>query len=140
MLSILKHLLTMRLWERQNIPLLTPVISLDVLLLAAVAKLEERELATKSFHLSLGYSEDRTREVIQELEGAGWLSSCPSAYDRRTKIVFATDKLMGVMEEYSNLLRSGVEPNIASTIFNRTDSGADGHRPEINGLTEFSAT
>lgn len=104
MLTMLQTLAFIRLWERQNIPLLTPLISLDILVLAASAKLQGKELAAKTFHLTLGYSEDRTREIIQHLEIDGWLRSSWSQEDKRMKIVTATEKLMRVMEGYCELL------------------------------------
>jgi hypothetical protein len=108
MLTHLRHILVARLWERQNVPLLTPQISFDVLLFAAVSRLEQKELPVKTFHLALGYSEDRTREVIQALETGGWLLIRSSELDKRSKNIIATDKTLETLLQYVQLLSCGL--------------------------------
>ncbi len=104
MLDSLRNILESRLWERENIPFFTPQISFDILLFAAIAHFEGRELAIKHFYLTLGFSEDRTREVIQSLEKSGWLAIRSSKTDKRAKTVVATDKALGALEQYTALL------------------------------------
>jgi len=94
----------MRAWEREHIPLPSPQISLDVLLLAASRDSENGDVQVKNFHLALKHSEDRVREIIKSLVADGWLRMDEHSDDGRVKLVRPTDKLMLLLGEYERSL------------------------------------
>lgn len=105
-----RRLLLLRAWEREHIPLLTPLISLDVLLLAASHDGARGALPVKTFHLALMHSQDRVREVIKHLVEDDWLRLDEDGSDGRVKSVRPTEKLMIMLDEYERSAREMFEP------------------------------
>lgn len=93
-------MLLLRAWERDCLPLLTPLISVDVLLLAASRDGMNGAVPIKHFHLALNHSQDRVREVIKQLVEDDWLRIEADDTDGRVKSVRPTDRLMTMLGEY----------------------------------------
>jgi len=89
-----------RRWEKTNIPFFSPQIALDIALYATAARLENQTIASKTVHLTVGYSPDRVREVLISLEADGWISKVPHRHDGRIRLIEATDKLIALMSQY----------------------------------------
>lgn len=95
-----------RRWEKAHIPFASPQIALDIALYAMAARLENQAIASKTVHLTVGYSPDRVREVLMSLEAEGWISKVPHRHDGRIRLIEATDKLMALMLKYEQVKRS----------------------------------
>lgn len=95
-----------RRWEKSHIPFASPQIALDIALYATAAKLENQPIASKTVHLTVGYSPDRVREVLLALEAEGWISKVPHRHDGRIRLIEATDKLIALMLQYEQVKRS----------------------------------
>lgn len=96
--AIATTLLGIRSWERQALPLPTSVIATEILYLTA-SKTTESLLKTKDLHLSLGYSEARTSEVLRELVADGWLASVPCSQDGRVRRLRATSRMLSALRQ-----------------------------------------
>ena len=99
-----------RRWEKANIPFMSPQIGLDIALYATAAKLQNKDVASKTVHLTVGYSSDRVREVLIELERGGWIIRKRDRQDGRIRLIEATDKLIELMLQYENITRSYLLP------------------------------
>lgn len=97
-----------RRWEKANIPFFSPQIALDIALYATAARLENQAIASKTVHLTVGYSADRVREVLICLEAEGWISRVPHHQDGRIRLIEATDKLIALMLQYEQVKRSSL--------------------------------
>lgn len=95
-----------RRWEKANIPFFSPQIALDIALYATAARLQNQAIASKTVHLTVGYSPDRVREVLMSLEADGWISKVPHRHDGRIRLIEATDKLIALMLQYEQVKRS----------------------------------
>ncbi len=104
-----RRMLLLRAWERERIPSLTPLISVDVLLLAASRDGVDGPSSIKLFHLALNYSQDRIREVIRKLVEDGWLRIEHYDGDGRVKCVRPTEKLITMLAEYECNVREMFE-------------------------------
>lgn len=80
------------------------MIASEILYLAA-SNLPDAPIKTKDLHLSLGYSEARTSEVLRQLLLDGWLVSVPCEHDRRVRRLKATNRTFRALRE---LFDSGV--------------------------------
>jgi hypothetical protein len=106
--SFPKLCLEARRWEKRNIPFASPQIALDIALYATAARLEGQPIASKTVHLTVGYSADRVREVLMELERGGWISKLPHRRDRRIRLIEATDKLVALMLRFEDIKRAAL--------------------------------
>ena len=106
--SFPKLCLEARRWEKRNIPFASPQIALDIALYATAARLAGQPIASKAVHLTVGYSPDRVREVLIELERGGWISRIPHRHDRRIRLIEATDKLVALMQRFEDVKRSAL--------------------------------
>lgn len=95
-----RRLLALRKWEKDNIPLLSPQIALDILLFCTAAMGVREPAPTKEFHLMTGHSKDRVREVMKELSEQGLIRCVPDARDARVRRVVPTDAGLQLIEEY----------------------------------------
>lgn len=92
--------LKLREWERSRVPMFAPQIALDVILYA-VANLSSGQLArTKDFHLAIGNSQDRVREVMRFLENDGWIRSEADPTDARLKRIAPCQKSIDLVATY----------------------------------------
>lgn len=112
--SFLSACIEARRWEKANIPFASPQIAYDIALFAAVSRLGNQRVASKSVHLALGYSPDRVREVLVALEADGWISKLPHQGDGRMRLIHATEKLMLLMQEYGKHRQSRPEPVVSN--------------------------
>lgn len=80
------------------------MVASEILYLAA-SNMPDATIKTKDLHLSLGYSEARTSEVLRELVADGWLVSVPCEHDRRVRRLRATSRTFEALRE---LFDSGV--------------------------------
>ena len=105
------RLLTLRKWERRHIPLFSPQIALDIMLYAAASEADGRQASAKEFHLALGHSKDRVREVLQSLLTKSWIRHAPDPHDARFKRISLTAmgrELIGTYQsEYVSRVASG---------------------------------
>lgn len=104
------RLLTLRQWERAHIPLFSPQIALDILLYAAAAEAAGRRASAKEFHLALGHSKDRVREVTQTLLTEDYIRYSLDPRDARFRRVSLTDRGRGLIESYQNEYVSRIAP------------------------------
>lgn len=95
-----RKLLMLRKWERDNIPLLSPQIALDILLHSAAAMGHRGPSPTKEFHLATGHSKDRVREVMRELVDQGLIRYLPDSRDARVRRIVATEAGLQLIEQY----------------------------------------
>lgn len=93
-------MLSLREWERTQIPLFAPQIALDVLLHVAACSAQGRTVKMKEIYLAVGYSQDRIREVVKELIAGDWLSCIRDHRDGRSRLVVATAKALDLLEAY----------------------------------------
>lgn len=84
--------LALRKWERSYLPMFTPQIALDILLYAAAMEASGCLASAKDFHLALGHSKDRTREVSQCLLSSQWIRCTSDSRDARVRRVSLTDR------------------------------------------------
>ena len=93
-------LMTLRKWERENLPMFSPQIAVDVLLHCATSALYDEPAATKEFYLATGHSKDRLREIVQHLIDQGLVCYLIDPRDTRVKRVMLTPKGAGLVERY----------------------------------------
>lgn len=107
--SFASRKLALRRWERDYVPMFSPQIALDILLYAAVAEASGNPASAKEFHLALGHSKDRTREVAQSLLASHWIQHTPDVRDARVRRVTLTEKGRQLIHEYQRecLARTG---------------------------------
>ena len=101
-----RRLLALRKWEKDNIPLLSPQIALDILLFSAAAMGVREPAPTKEFHLVTGHSKDRVRELMRELIDQGLLCDMPDSQDARVRRIVPTEAGLQLIGEYRNSLVS----------------------------------
>lgn len=101
-------LLLLRAWEQEHLPHSNSMIARDVMLLAIAHQNSENHLSIKEFHLTLGYSEDRVGEVIKKFANEGWLIIDKNKNDGRNKIVYPTEQLLILFEQYELFLRESL--------------------------------
>ena len=98
--SFAASMLKLREWERSRVPMFAPQIALDVILYA-VANLSSGQMArTKDFHLAIGNSQDRVREVMRFLENDGWIRSEADPSDARLKRIAPCKKSIDLVASY----------------------------------------
>lgn len=108
--------LSLRNWERTEIPFFSPQISLDVLLHVSAAALRNELAKVKDVHLAIGHSQDRIREVMKQLADNDWIELLPNARDGRSRIVVPTDKSLNLLDNYRKRLISELTDKNASTL------------------------
>lgn len=92
--------LTLRKWERKNLPMFAPQIAVDVLLHCAAATVYGEFAAAKDFHLVTGHSKDRVREILQQLIDQGFICYLVDPRDTRVRRVMLTPRGAVLMEKY----------------------------------------
>lgn len=95
-----RNMLLLRKWEKDHIPLLAPQIALDILLYSAASTGVREPVPTKEFHLVIGHSKDRVREVMRELTDQGLIRYLPDIRDARVKRISLTDAGLQLIEQY----------------------------------------
>lgn len=95
-------LTALRRWETKHIPLSTPKISLDLILLCC---LHEAGIPVKRIIHELGHSADRIRETLKELEIDGWIMTRANPCDSRAKIAYVTEKARSLMLEHARVMQ-----------------------------------
>lgn len=93
-------LITLRKWERENLPMFAPQIAVDVLLHCAASALCDEPAASKEFHLATGHSKDRVREIVQQLIDLGVVCYLIDPRDTRVKRVMLTPRGATLVENY----------------------------------------
>ena len=93
-------LMALRKWERENLPMFSPQIAVDVLLHCAASALDDEPAASKEFHLATGHSKDRVREVVQQLIDLGVVCYLVDPRDTRVKRVMLTPRGAALVERY----------------------------------------
>lgn len=93
-------LMTLRKWERENLPMFSPQIAVDVLLHCAASALYDEPAASKEFHLATGHSKDRVREIVQQLIDQGIVCYLVDPRDTRVKRVMLTPRGAALVENY----------------------------------------
>jgi DNA-binding MarR family transcriptional regulator len=99
-----RRLLLLRKWEKDNIPLLSPQIALDILLYSAASIGDGGPSSAKEFHLVIGHSKDRVREIMRDLIEQGLLRDMPDARDARVRRIVPTEAGLHLIDEYRNSL------------------------------------
>lgn len=107
-------LMALRKWERENLPMFSPQIAMDVLLHCASSALYDEPAATKEFYLTTGYSKDRLREIAQQLIDQGLVCYLIDPQDTRVKRVMLTPKGALLVDRYraEMLKHVGMEADI----------------------------
>ena len=107
-MNLAAKLQSIRIWEVQNIPRCAPQISLD-LLLYCVAQFEASKAANvKSINLSLKYSRDRTRQVMQDLITNGYIYKKTNCNDTRVVEIYPTKKTLDLIKAYHEQIKSAL--------------------------------
>ena len=97
-------LLSVRSWERGQVPLCQPQIALDILLHTSLCAARGQPAKMKEIHLAIGYSQDRIREIVKELIAGGWLALTRDESDGRAKLALPTTKCIALMGDYKSRL------------------------------------
>lgn len=100
--------LSLRKWTRENLPFLNSQIALDIAIFATSLKLDNQVMAAKSFHLAVGYSADRVREVVSDLVAGGWMLRTAHPRDKRIRFLEASDTLVALMASYERAAREAL--------------------------------
>ena len=103
-------LLTLRNWERSNLPHFRPQIALDILLYAIAASARAYPSPTKEVHLEIGYSQDRVRETIGALVSDHWLTRRSHTGDRRIFWLQPTDRAIRLIGQYEACVGRSIIP------------------------------
>lgn len=103
-IGFLENLLSMRSWERQNVPLYQPQIALDILLHSSACAAKGQPAKIKDIHLAIGHSQDRIREIIRELVNGDWLIPERDKHDGRARRVLPSPKCLSLLENYRSRL------------------------------------
>lgn len=98
--SFAASMLKLREWERSHVPMFAPQIALDIILYAVANMGVGRLARTKDFHLAIGNSQDRVREVMRFLENDGWIRSEADASDARLKRIAPSKKSIDLVASY----------------------------------------
>ncbi len=86
-------------WTKGNVPFFGPQISLDIIIWLMTEGRDLRHSNLKNLHLAIGYSQDRTREVLRHLEMGGWVRIENSQRDGRSKHLVPTEKLDQLVQQ-----------------------------------------
>ena len=92
--TTLKVALDLRTMSAQHLPLDNSFIPFDLLFKIGLAHIENNELTLKALFTGLPHSEMGMRYHFRRLLANGWIEVHQSPYDRRSKRVIATDKLL----------------------------------------------
>jgi hypothetical protein len=92
--TALKVALHVRTMSAELLPLNNSFITFDLLFKIGLAQIENNELTLKALFMDLPHSEMGMRYHFRRLLANGWIEVHPSPCDRRSKRVFATDKLL----------------------------------------------
>lgn len=101
--AICELLLARRIWERERFPLFKPQIALDIILYSTLQSERGSPACAKDFHIAIGSSPDRVRQVLNQLEHDGWIRSFADRQDARLRRIVPTARALEMVEEYGKL-------------------------------------
>ncbi len=104
--ALYEHLLSRRAWERQQLPLFKPQIAFDIILYCTLYAARNTPACTKDFHLAIGSSQDRVRQVLKELARDGWIYSLPDPLDARVRRIVPSAKALAMLDDYATMMSS----------------------------------
>ena len=105
LLSFLEGTISLRHWERAEVPFSSPQIAFDIALHVTQLRLENRFIPLKGIHLSVNHSADRVREILGTMIRDGWIERTEHPNDRRMRLLRASDKLVSLMASYEEHAR-----------------------------------
>jgi hypothetical protein len=103
------------------LPLDNSFITFDLLVKIGLAHTENDELTLKALFTGLPHSEMGMRYHFRRLLANGWIELHPSPYDRRSKRVIATSKLLGQLMLLDQEFFKSVEQHMKSLDGNSSD-------------------
>lgn len=118
--ALCEFLLARRAWERQHVPLFKPQIAFDIILYCTLRSERSTPARPKDFHLAIGSSQDRVRQVLGELARDGWIEIAPDPSDARMKRIMPTARALAVIDDYGELLFAADQPAGRRAVYPRS--------------------
>jgi hypothetical protein len=104
LIPIVKSVINVRNWEKNNLPIEQSALALDIFLLIAYNTLKNKPLTLKSLFHSIDFSEAGIRKHLRRLLREEWCLLVGADHDKRLRHVVAQPKMLAVLEEYVSVL------------------------------------
>jgi len=104
LIPIVKSVINVRNWEKNNLPIEQSALALDIFLLIAYNTLKNKPLTLKSLFHSIDFSEAGIRKHLRRLLREEWCLLVGADHDKRLRHVVAQPKMLAVLEDYVSVL------------------------------------
>lgn len=116
LIPITKCVLSVREWERKNLPIEQSQLALDLFLIISYNTLIEKPLTLKQLFHSIDFSEAGIRKHLRRLLKEEWCQIEGNSNDKRLKLVVAQNKMLLALDEYAKILTTAFKNSSTRSI------------------------